>query len=149
MVGVAFQHLAIALCSGRQGVAADGLPAWFVDSRPVGESPRGVTLENELKAGKFGVIRSLLRVLEGGGASKVRQSTGSKSGIEKRWHHVDSQRSECLRSFGHSSLPSKSRFLSITPPPLFTSPCTQCSAQGHILQPYIRIKTKHTSHSTS
>ena len=51
--------------------AAEGLPAWFVDSRPVGESPRGVTLENELKAGKYGVIRSLLRVLEGGAASKV------------------------------------------------------------------------------
>lgn len=47
------------------------MPAWFVDSRPVGESPRGVTLEHELKAGKFGVIRSLLRVLEGGASSKV------------------------------------------------------------------------------
>ena len=37
----------------------------------MGESPRGMTLENELKAGKYGVIRSLLRVLEGGAASKV------------------------------------------------------------------------------
>lgn len=37
----------------------------------MGESPRGMTLENELKAGKYGVIRSLLRVLEGGAASKA------------------------------------------------------------------------------
>lgn len=50
---------------------AEGLPEWFIDTRPVGESPRGMTLENELKAGKYGVIRSLLRVLEGGAASKV------------------------------------------------------------------------------
>lgn len=50
---------------------ADGLPDWFTDMTPVGESPRGLTLENELKAGRFGVIRSLLRVLEGGAASKA------------------------------------------------------------------------------
>lgn len=36
------------------------------------ESARGAFLEHELKAGQFGAIRSLLRVLEGGAASKVR-----------------------------------------------------------------------------
>lgn len=30
-----------------------------------------VTLEGELKSGKYGVVRSLLRVLEGGTASKA------------------------------------------------------------------------------
>lgn len=30
-----------------------------------------VTLEGELKSGKYGVVRSLLRVLEGGMASKA------------------------------------------------------------------------------
>ena len=40
----------------------------------MGESPHSVTLEKELKAGQFGAIRSLLRVLEGGAASKVSQS---------------------------------------------------------------------------
>ena len=52
-------------------MAAEGLPDWFVDKSPVGDSPRAVSLETELKAGKYGVIRSLLRVLEGGAASKV------------------------------------------------------------------------------
>ena len=37
----------------------------------MGDSPRAVSLETELKAGKYGVIRSLLRVLEGGAGSKV------------------------------------------------------------------------------
>ncbi|DBA95417.1 TPA: hypothetical protein ACH3X3_013289 [Trebouxia sp. C0006] len=54
----------------------EGLPSWFVGtSPPAGSSPMrttsDVTLEGELKSGKYGVVRSLLRVLEGGTASKA------------------------------------------------------------------------------
>ena len=57
-------------------VFAEGLPSWFVaTSPPAGSSPMrttsDVTLEGELKSGKYGVVRSLLRVLEGGTASKA------------------------------------------------------------------------------
>ncbi len=57
-------------------VIAEGLPSWFVaTSPPAGSSPMrtisDVTLEGELKSGKYGVVRSLLRVLEGGTASKA------------------------------------------------------------------------------
>lgn len=56
------------------GVTADGLPSWFT-SRQEPSSPWRTTsdtsLEDELKNGKFGVVRSLLRVLEGGTASKA------------------------------------------------------------------------------
>lgn len=57
-------------------VLAEGLPSWFVStSPPAGSSPMrttsDVTLEGELKSGKYGVVRSLLRVLEGGTASKA------------------------------------------------------------------------------
>ena len=55
-------------------VTADGLPSWFASSQEP-SSPRRttseITLEDELKNGKFGVVRSLLRVLEGGSASKA------------------------------------------------------------------------------
>ena len=50
---------------------AEGLPEWFCNEDLVGDSPRSLKLEHELKAGRYGVIRSLLRVLEGGAASKV------------------------------------------------------------------------------
>ena len=50
---------------------AAGLPEWFCDEQIAGESPRVFTLESELKAGQYGAIRSLLRVLDGGAASKV------------------------------------------------------------------------------
>ena len=71
------------LCGHYQGftftvcvVIAEGLPSWFVGtSPPAGSSPMrttsDVTLEGELKSGKYGVVRSLLRVLEGGTASKA------------------------------------------------------------------------------
>ena len=54
---------------------AEGLPSWFVSKAAVQDSPvrssSDVSLEAELKAGKYGVVRSLLRVLEGGTASKT------------------------------------------------------------------------------
>lgn len=50
---------------------AEGLPNWFYQSDLLTESPNCLTLEKVLKSGQFGVIRSLLRVLEGGAASKV------------------------------------------------------------------------------
>ncbi|KAK9808828.1 hypothetical protein WJX72_004439 [[Myrmecia] bisecta] len=52
--------------------AQDGLPDWFVE-RPALVSPRGgeASREAELRSGKYGVIRSLLRALEGGATSKA------------------------------------------------------------------------------
>ena len=54
---------------------AEGLPSWFISSAAVQGSPMrtssDVSLEAELKGGKYGVVRSLLRVLEGGTASKA------------------------------------------------------------------------------
>ncbi|GAB4814185.1 hypothetical protein N2152v2_001231 [Parachlorella kessleri] len=55
-------------------VPVEGLPAWFYSAEGV-TSPRKAGLsvleETELKAGKFAVIRSLLRVLEGGYTAKA------------------------------------------------------------------------------
>ena len=55
---------------------ADGLPSWFVSpQKPPHTSPMrassDVSLEGELKTGQYGVVRSLLRVVEGGTASKA------------------------------------------------------------------------------
>lgn len=52
-----------------------GLPDWFVQRERVPSPSKGGVLsvleETELKAGKFGVIRSLLRALERGAAAKA------------------------------------------------------------------------------
>ncbi|PSC67685.1 paladin isoform X1 [Micractinium conductrix] len=52
-----------------------GLPPWFVVSERYPSPSKGGALsileETELKAGKFGVIRSLLRALDGGSAAKA------------------------------------------------------------------------------
>ncbi|KAL4440251.1 hypothetical protein ABPG75_003252 [Micractinium tetrahymenae] len=52
-----------------------GLPNWFVEGERYPSPSKGGVLsvleETELKAGKFGVIRSLLRALERGGAAKA------------------------------------------------------------------------------
>ncbi|KAK9839780.1 hypothetical protein WJX81_000925 [Elliptochloris bilobata] len=49
-----------------------GLPAWF-SAKPALATPRGGGQlgEDDLRAGRYGVIRSLLRTLEGGGAAKA------------------------------------------------------------------------------
>ena len=56
-------------------VVAEGLPSWCVSKAVAQDSPvrssSDVSLEAELKAGKYGVVRSMLRVLEGGTASKA------------------------------------------------------------------------------
>ena len=56
-------------------MVAEGLPSWCVSKAVTQDSPvrssSEVSLEAELKAGKYGVVRSLLRVLEGGTASKA------------------------------------------------------------------------------
>lgn len=55
-------------------LAADGLPTWFVSTAEPTSPYRtssDTALDDELKNGKFGVVRSLLRVLEGGAASKA------------------------------------------------------------------------------
>lgn len=55
-------------------VFADGLPSWFVSKAQTSSPYRtssDTSLDDELKNGKFGVVRSLLRVLEGGTASKA------------------------------------------------------------------------------
>ncbi len=66
--------------ASRQAVQAlltvGGLPSWFeAPFNPHQSSPMrsnsDVTLDEELKSGKYGVVRSLLRVLEGGTASKA------------------------------------------------------------------------------
>lgn len=68
------------MCLSLEGVlmprcCAEGLPSWFVSKGAVHGSPMrsssDVSLEAELKGGKYGVVRSLLRVLEGGTASKA------------------------------------------------------------------------------
>lgn len=50
---------------------ADGLPTWFVE-KATGPQPTSQNLlDIELRQGRFGAVRSLLRVLEGGGAAKA------------------------------------------------------------------------------
>ncbi|KAK9804170.1 hypothetical protein WJX73_008272 [Symbiochloris irregularis] len=51
----------------------EGMPAWWVEAADPLISPRSDEhrLETEIKAGRFGVIRSLLRVLEQGAAAKA------------------------------------------------------------------------------
>ena len=54
--------------------SAGGLPSWF-QAQPGAASPARTTSslsqEEELRAGKYGVIRSLLRVLDDGASSKA------------------------------------------------------------------------------
>jgi hypothetical protein len=49
----------------------DGLPRWFVARAPAPQAMFGSLQDVELRQGRFGAIRSLLRVLEGGGAAKA------------------------------------------------------------------------------
>lgn len=49
---------------------AEGLPLWFAKSEAAATPNLPATSGDELKDGKYGVVRSLLRVLEGGTTSK-------------------------------------------------------------------------------
>eukprot|EP00884_Botryococcus_braunii_P001844 jgi/Botrbrau1/11660/Bobra.168_2s0015.2 len=51
--------------------AIDGLPTWFVEKTTTPQPASGNLLDVELRQGRFGAVRSLLRVLEGGGAAKA------------------------------------------------------------------------------
>lgn len=50
--------------------AAEGLPLWFAKSEAAATPHLPAASGDELKDGKYGVVRSLLRVLEGGTTSK-------------------------------------------------------------------------------
>lgn len=47
------------------------MPPWFVERPSLPQPLPHSLLETELRQGRFGAVRSLLRVLEGGGAAKA------------------------------------------------------------------------------